>query len=99
MGEALKFPLIGGAILVSLYVMVKYLGDWAVNAFLITYFVVIGMESFRAIINNYTSIGDQKTEDPNSIKHPLIGNPNNSFLGIRLSISKLDLMCMAISVL
>ena len=99
MGEALKFPLIGGAILVSLYVMVKYLGDWAVNAFLITYFIVIGMESFRAIINNYTSIGDQKTEDSNSIKHPLIGNPNNSFLGIRLSISKLDLMCMTISVL
>ena len=99
MSEALKFPLIGGVILVSLYVMIKYLGDWAVNTFLIAYFIVIGMESFRGIINNYTSVGNQKTEDPKSIKYPLIGNPDNMFLGIRLSISKLDIIWMLISIL
>ena len=99
MGEALRFPIIGGTILVSLYLMIKYLGDWAVNAFLITYFIIIGVESFRGMINNYTSIGLQKSEDPKSIKYPLLGNPDNMFLGVRLSISKLDILCLLISLL
>lgn len=94
MMDALKFPIIGGFILVSLYILVKYFGNVAVNIFLVSYFIIIGMESFKGIINNYTSIGKQSSKDPNSIKYPFIGNPENTLFGIHLSLSKFDLLCI-----
>ena len=96
--EASKFPLIGGAILVFLYILVKYFCKIAVNTFLITYFVFIGMESFKGILNNYTAIGKIR-DDPNvqNLKSPLIFRKVN-FVGVSLSFSKFELIALACSV-
>lgn len=97
MKEAYKFPIIGSVLLFTLYVLVKYCGKEAVSLFLIGYFMFIGMESFKGILNNYTSIGKQRASDPKSIKHPIALN-GVVVLGYDFSISKFDLLCLTCSV-
>ena len=97
MKEAYKFPIIGSVLLFTLYVLVKFVGKEAVSMFLIVYFMVIGMESFKGILNNYTTIGKTKATDPNSLKAPLILK-GVTVLGYDLSISLFDIICLACSI-
>lgn len=97
MKEAYKFPIIGSMLLFTLYVLVKYFGKEAVSAFLIVYFMIIGMESFKGILNNYTNIRHSKPDDPNSIKHPLFLK-DVVILGYDMSISKFEILCLACSI-
>ena len=94
--EAYKFPIIGSLMLFSLYVLVKYAGKEVVSAAMIFYFMLIGMESFKGVLNNYTSIGKSKAEDPDSIKYPIVLKDVEIF-GNDLSFSKLDFICLACS--
>lgn len=98
MSEAYKFPVVGSAMLFSLYVLVKYFGKEVVNIALVCYFMLIGMESFKGILNNYTSIGKSKEDDPKSIKHPILFK-DVKILGFELSISKFDIICLICSVI
>lgn len=97
MSEAYKFPLVGSAMLFGLYVLVKFFGKEVVGIVLVFYFMLIGMESFKGIINNYTSIGKQRASDPNSIKHPILFKGVNIF-GNDVSMSKLDIICLILSI-
>lgn len=95
--EAYKFPLIGSFMLFTLYILVKYCGKEAVSLFLIAYFMFIGMESFKGILNNYTRIGKSRASDPGSIKYPIVLK-DVSVLGYDISISKFDLLCLVCSI-
>lgn len=97
MKEAYKFPIIGSIMLFTLYILVKYCGKEAVSLFLIVYFMFIGMESFKGILNNYTSIGKSRANDPGSIKYPILLK-DVSVLGYDISISKFDLVCLLCSI-
>lgn len=97
MSEASKFPLIGGAMLLFLYVLVKYFGKGAVNAFLIVYFIFIGMESFKGILNNYTSIGKIREDASlDNMKTPMLFK-KTTVLGVSLSFSKFEILALACS--
>lgn len=89
--EAYQFPIIGSIMLFSLYLITKFAGKEIVGFVLVGYFMLIGMESFKGIITNYTSIGKQKTSDPTSLKHPILFKGVNVF-GMDLSMSKLDII-------
>jgi len=92
MSEAYKFPIVGGGILLSLYILVKFFGKNSVNLFLIGYFMLIGMESFKGILNNYTRLGKVKEKsDIANIKTPILFKDVN-ILGVDLSISIFDLI-------
>lgn len=95
--EAYKFPIVGSIMLFSLYVLVKYFGKEVVSIFIVGYFMLIGMESFKGIINNYTSIGKAKQSDPNSVKYPILFRDVKLF-GMDFSISKFDLLCLGCSI-
>ena len=97
MSDAYQFPILGGSLLVFLYVLVKYFGKGVVNSFLICYFVFVGMESFKAILNNYTSFGKIKQDSKeNNFKTPILFK-NVSIMGMDLSISKFDLVALLCS--
>jgi len=95
--EAYKFPILGSAMLFSLYILVKYAGKDIVSAFMIGYFMLIGMDSFKGILNNYTFIGKYKEDDPESIKYPILFKDKKIF-GNDVSLSKFDLICLACSI-
>ena len=89
MSEAYKFPIVGSLMLFTLYVLVKFAGKEIVSLFLIGYFMLIGMESFKGIINNYTWVGKQSEEDPKSVKYPIVLKDFKP-MGMDLGMSKLD---------
>ena len=95
--EAYKFPILGSAMLFTLYLLVKFAGKEIVSAFLIAYFMLIGMDSFKGILNNYTFIGKYKEDDPESIKYPILFKDKKLF-GNDVSLSKFDLVCLACSI-
>lgn len=97
MKEAYKFPIIGSVMLFTLYVLVKYFGETAVSMFLLGYFMIIGMESFRGILNNYTSIGKIRANQEGSIKKAFLLEDFNVF-GFDMSLSVFNLLCLGLSV-
>lgn len=96
MSEAYKFPIIGSLMLFTLYVLVKFAGKEIVSLFLIGYFMLIGMESFKGIINNYTWVGQQREDDPKSVKYPIFFKDFKP-MGVDLSLSKFDIVCLVLS--
>jgi hypothetical protein len=89
--EAFQFPIVGSIMLFSLYLITKFAGKEIVSLVLVGYFMLIGMESFKGILCNYTFIGKQKVADPTSLKHPVLFKGVKVF-GMELSMSKLDLI-------
>lgn len=98
MSDATKFPFIGGGILLLLYVLVKYFGKVAVNVFLMVYFLFVGMESFKGILNNYTPIGKIKEDDKKfNLKTPFLFK-GVSVMGQSFSISGFEIVSLLCSV-
>lgn len=95
--EAYKFPVVGSIMLFSLYVLVKYCGKEIVSGFMIIYFMLIGMESFKGVLNNYTSIGQIKEEEEGSFKYPILFK-DVKILDNDISLSKLDLLWLVLSI-
>ena len=96
--DALKFPIIGSWMLFGLYVLVKYAGANVVSGAMTFYFMLIGMESFKGVLNNYTSIGKIKEDEEGSFKYPILLKDVEVF-GQDFSLSKFDLLCLTLSII
>ena len=92
MTEAYQFPIIGGGVLLSLYALSKAFGPTVLNYVLLLYFVFVGMESFKGILNNYTFIGKIKQDEKvKNLKSPILFH-NVHLLGVNFSLSGFDIL-------
>lgn len=99
MTEAYQFPIIGGGVLLSLYALSKAFGPTVLNYVLLLYFVFVGMESFKGILNNYTFIGKIKQDEKvKNLKSPMLFH-NVHLLGVNFSLSGFDILCLVCSAL
>ena len=55
--EAMKFPVIGSAMLLGLYLMIKFFGKGVVNILLLVYFTIGGVESIEELLDTYATKG------------------------------------------
>lgn len=87
--DAMQFPLVAGATLLGLYIMIKVLGKESVNYFILVYLAVGGTTGIKALLQSFTW-GKLEGLDENKII-----DIKNRFFELQLSI--LDIICFVIS--